>query len=285
MDGKAVAVSTEKEPTALVKNGDTYTYIFDTVTEDHVILATFRANSGGGGGGTVVVPDEKPRPKPNPDMPALVTDDHFAYIQGTPEGNFEPNGEISRAEVATILTRLICGGLEVPGGKTSSFTDVSADAWYYDAVAYLEQYKLIQGVGDGRFEPERSITRAEFAAMMMRFFVVEKYQGDPIFSDVDSDYWAYDYINEAHAYGFVLGYTDGSFGPEQKIRRAEAVTLVNRVLEREADKDYIQAHKDQMVTYADTPETHWAYYAILEASNAHDFRYNKNDEVWKNLRK
>ena len=285
VDGKAVAVSTEKEPTALVKNGDTYTYTFDIVTEDHVILATFRANSGGGGGGTIVVPDEKPRPKPNPDMPELVTDDHFAYIQGTPEGNFEPNGEISRAEVATILTRLICGGLEVPGGKTSSFTDVSADAWYYDAVAYLEQYKLIQGVGDGRFEPERSITRAEFAAMMMRFFVVEKYQGDPIFSDVDSDHWAYDYINEAHAYGFVLGYTDGSFGPEQKIRRAEAVTLVNRVLEREADQDYIQAHKDQMVTYADTPETHWAYYAILEASNAHDFRYNKNDEVWKNLRK
>lgn len=158
-------------------------------------------------------------PDRNPDVPPLHMDDHFAYIQGTGAA-FEPNAKITRGQVAAILARLMCGGMDIPGGGASRFSDVSPDAWYYDSVAYLEQYDIILGVGDGTFQPDRAITRAEFAAMMMRFFITQKYEGDPIFSDLNASHWAYDYINEAHAYGFVLGYTDGTFGPDQNIRRA-----------------------------------------------------------------
>lgn len=289
VDGVEVKVSTAEAPTALVRNDDgSYTYTFAAVTEDHVILATFRQNGGGGGGGGGGTPpddggDERPMPDRNPDVPPLHMDDHFAYIQGTGAA-FEPNAKITRGQVAAILARLMCGGMDIPGGGASRFSDVSPDAWYYDSVAYLEQYDIILGVGDGTFQPDRAITRAEFAAMMMRFFITQKYEGDPIFSDLNASHWAYDYINEAHAYGFVLGYTDGTFGPDQNIRRAEAVAILNRVLDRQADKAYVGSHLEELVTYPDVTPSHWAYYDILEASNGHDFTHDtEGNEVWEQL--
>ena len=288
VDGAAVAVSTEEAPTALVKNENgTYTYTFASVTEDHVIVATFAKNGGGnGGGGGTPEPEPEPvvpeRPDWNPNVPQLETEEHFAYVQGGSDGNFNPNEQITRAQVAVILARLMNGGMDkIPDGLTSSFTDVKPGAWYYNAVAYLERYNLINGMGDGTFQPDRSITRAEFAAMVMRYFLVDPYTGDPIFSDLDSDHWAYDLINSAHAYGFVQGYTDGSFAPDQKIRRAEAVVMLNRVLQRSADKEYIQNHQDALTTYPDVTLSHWAYYEIMEAANGHDHTTEKDgSESW-----
>ena len=285
VDGAAVAVSTAEAPTALVQNEDgTYTYTFASVTEDRVIVATFAKNGGGGGGG--VTPDPEPvvpeRPDWNPNVPQLETEEHFAYVQGSSEGTFNPNEQITRAQVAVILARLMNGGMDkIPDGLTSSFTDVKPGAWYYNAVAYLERYNLINGMGDGTFRPDRSITRAEFAAMVMRYFLVDPYTGAPIFSDLSSDHWAYDLINSAHAYGFVQGYTDGSFAPDQKIRRAEAVVMLNRVLQRSADKEYIQSHQDVLNTYPDVTGSHWAYYEIMEAANGHDHTTEKDgSESW-----
>ena len=290
VDGNSVGVSSEEVPTALVKNTDgTYTYTFADVIEDHVILVTFSKNGGGGGGGGGSVepaPTPEPnRPQWNPDIPQLTTDDHFAYMQGDNEGLFQPNNQISRAEVVAVLARLMCGGMDVPKADTCAFTDVSANAWYYDYVAYLEKYHIINGLGDGTFAPERSITRAEFAAMIMRYFLTDDYTGDPIFTDVDEDYWAYDAINKAHYYGFVQGYTDGTFAPNQSIRRAEAVTIINRVLEREADQKYVNDHIGDLKLYPDVPNTYWAYYDILEASNSHDFKKAGNNvESWTKIR-
>ncbi len=285
VDGAAVAVSTAEAPTALVQNEDgTYTYTFASVTEDRVIVATFAKNGGGGGGG--VTPEPEPvvpeRPDWNPNVPQLETEEHFAYVQGSSEGTFNPNEQITRAQVAVILARLMNGGMDkIPDGLTSSFTDVKPGAWYYNAVAYLERYNLINGMGDGTFQPDRSITRAEFATMVMRYFLVDPYTGAPIFSDLSSDHWAYDSINSAHAYGFVQGYTDGSFAPDQKIRRAEAVVMLNRVLQRSADKEYIQSHQDVLNTYPDVTGSHWAYYEIMEAANGHDHTTEKDgSESW-----
>ncbi len=191
----------------------------------------------------------------------------FAYINGI-GGLFYPGEQITRAQVATIIARLMVGGMDIPTGYTTSFVDVPEGAWYYDAVAYIEFFGIVEGDGKGHFEPERFITRAEFTAMLMRFFKLERYDGEPIFSDLDESHWAYDYLNMAHAYGFVEGYTDGTCCPDQNIRRGEAVTLINRILGRELTPEYVAEHLDELTTFPDVSPAHWAYYHILAAANS-----------------
>ena len=138
---------------------------------------------------------------------------------------------------------------------------------------------------DGTFRPDNPIIRAEFVAISVRFYkaygieVTEEVK-KLAFTDVSGSYWAADYIDEAAANGWIVGYGNGTFGPDKPITRAEVVTIVNRVLGREADKDYIAANAGSVRTFPDVPSSHWAYYAVLEAANAHKSPIKEGAESW-----
>ncbi len=144
---------------------------------------------------------------------------------------------------------------------------------------YLETFDILTGYEDGTFKPNNAITRSEFVAMAVRFYTVygpdadtdtEIPDTDLSFTDVSSSYWAAEYIRQAAAKGWVNGYTDGTFGGDSEISRAEVVTLVNRLLSRVADKEYISANLKSLTTFKDMKPAHWAYYDVLEAANAHE---------------
>ncbi|MCI6991209.1 MAG: S-layer homology domain-containing protein, partial [Clostridiales bacterium] len=163
---------------------------------------------------------------------------------------------------------------------TASFTDVSADAWYAEAVNTLASLGMIQGVEGNRFQPDRAITRAEFTAIAMRFTNGET-TGENRFSDVNPDQWFYDVVVGAVQYGWINGYEDGTFRPESTIKRAEVAAITNRMLARSADEAYVDAHASQLRLFADVAKDHWAYYTIVEASNTHDYQTNHGNETWK----
>jgi hypothetical protein len=145
----------------------------------------------------------------------------------------------------------------------------------------MEQYGIIEGYEDGTFRPENSITRAEFAVIASKFDKLSDTE-ENVFSDVDDDYWATPYILLAHSNGWINGYEDGTFRPLNSITRAEVVSIVNRMLERSCDSEFVAENAENIVNYSDISDQHWAYLDILEASNAH--LYEKNpDEVWTEL--
>ncbi len=212
---------------------------------------------------------------------------HGAYIVGYTDGTFGPERSMTRSEAAAIFARILAdkNGDAITTAAVTKFSDIPADAWYSGYVKYLSNYGIVYGRGDGTFVPNEPITRAEFTAMAVRFFeadgdgdaeIMEQYTD---FTDVDSGYWAADYIRDAAIYGWVKGYGDGTFDPDAFIRRAEVVTLMNRLLGREADEDYIAANLRNLNTFPDVTEKHWAYYAILEAANAHIATMDP-DESW-----
>lgn len=203
---------------------------------------------------------------------SLITDDHFAYVQGT-EGRFEPTRNMTRAEAAMIFYRLL---KDKQATATATFSDVPASEWYAQAVNTLAGLEVITGYTDGTFKPDGTISRAEFVTIATRF--VGLTDENPSFTDVPSDYWAYHYIATAVTLGWVNGYPDGSFQPAKTITRAEAVKIVNRMLERKPDKAAI----DKLgAPYSDLGKDNWAYYEILEASIAHEFEIDKqNKETW-----
>ena len=139
---------------------------------------------------------------------------------------------------------------------------------------YLETFDILSGYEDGTFHPDAPITRAEFVTISVRFYEAYGIEvtGDMeklAFTDVSGNYWAADYIDKASANGWVVGYGNGTFDPEKEITRAEVVTIVGRVLGRAADKDYIAANTSSVKTFPDVPNTHWAYYPVLESANGH----------------
>lgn len=210
-------------------------------------------------------------------VPADVeTEEHTAYIVGYPDGTFGPERNMTRSEAVAIFARLLAAknGDILYDNVHCSFSDVSGKAWYAGAVKYLETFGILSGYEDGTFRPDAPITRAEFVAISVRFY--EAYGIETaeeaeklVFTDVRTGYWAEDYINEASSNGWIVGYGNGKFGPDNNITRAEVVTIVGRVLGREADKDYIAANSGSVKTFPDVPNTHWAYYAVLEAANGH----------------
>jgi hypothetical protein len=216
---------------------------------------------------------------------ALIMDDHFAYIIGYPEGDFRPLGNITRAEVATIFSRLTNEKIFVNSSEPSRFSDVPDDEWYSGYVKNMEKLGIISGYEDGTFKPDQPITRAEFATVASKF---AELTGDKTidFSDIDG-HWAVKYINLAVSNGWIIGYEDGTFRPDQNIVREEVVTIVNRMTKRIADKEYIEAHISELVDYWDINNTMWSYYEVIEASNAHDFNEDtKTDttETWTGIR-
>jgi len=221
-----------------------------------------------------------------PELDAVVQK-HGAYIVGYTDGTFGPERSMTRSEAAAIFARLLAdkNGDTITTVAVTKFSDIPEHAWYSGYVKYLTGYGVVTGMSDGTFAPNEPVTRSQFTAMAVRFF--EAYgDGDPEimeqyaeFNDVSSGYWAAEYIREAAIYGWIKGYGDGTFRGDDDITRAEVVTIVNRLLDREADVDYISANLSNLNTFPDVTEKHWAYYAVLEAANGHIATMNP-DESW-----
>jgi fimbrial isopeptide formation D2 family protein len=244
---------------------------------------------------TVVVPSsrrpsrqpQQPEVIPNPEVPlGAFVSDHVWYVRGFPDGSFRPGQSITRAEVSIILWRLLDSGAKY-AERTNNFSDVDA-GWYARAVSYLASRGIVTGYEDGTFRPNAPITRAELTAIISRFFEFIEF-GENSFTDVSDNHWALAYINNAYSRVWVNGYEDGTFRPNDATTRAEAVTLLNRVLERTPNPATINEHKEDYVyerlgttrLFNDITNTHWAYYQIIEAAIAHEFELNAQDlEVW-----
>ena len=238
-------------------------------------------DSGNGGGKK----EEKPTVEiKDDDALGLNNTDHFAYIVGYGNGEVRPQNSITRAEVAAIFFRLLEDDVrDANYTRQNKFTDVSNDAWYCSAVSTLSAMGIISGYPDATFRPNASITRAEFAAIATRFDV----NGDKTpasFNDI-AGHWAKDEIAVAANNGWVNGYEDGSFRPQNKITRAETMSLVNRVLNRkpETAEDLLE----NMAKWTDNADTNaWYYLAVQEATNSHYYEYKENSqyEKWTELR-
>ena len=257
---------------------------FDAVGgKTYTFTANFDRSSGGGSGGS-----NRPKP-PVVDIPddvptGLNGKDHYAYIIGYGNNDVRPQNNITRAEVATIFFRLLTDETRTANmTKSNSYNDVKDGDWFCCAVSTLSKMGIIKGYEDGSFKPNDPISRAEFAAIAARFDP----DGDKTpatFADVTS-HWAKDEISIAANHGWIKGYEDGSFKPDQKITRAETMTLVNRVLNRLPEtKDDL--HKDMKTWVDNMDETAWYYLAVQEATNSHYFK-NKTStkfEQWTDLR-
>lgn len=234
-------------------------------------------NSGGNNGGN--------------SKPSLNTKDHYGYIIGYPVDYYtgqpttdqtkkpvRPEGKITRAEVATIYFRMLTDESRTKfWSQNSGYSDVKTGDWFNNAVSTLSNAGIIAGYEDGSFRPNGYITRAEFATIAARFFDVT-YNGKDLFPDI-SGHWAKDYINQAANKGFVNGYEDGTFKPDRNITRAEAVTLVNRTLDRHPDKNHFT--KDMLVWPDNMDQTKWYYADMQEATNSHTYQMKENSDKTK----
>ena len=211
----------------------------------------------------------------------LNSDDHFAYVIGYPDGKVHPEGNISRAETATIFFRLLKADIR-DGNLTADneFSDVSDGQWHNKAVSTMAKLGIVKGRRADRFDPNASITRAEFAAICARFST-RTVENSGSFSDIPG-HWAENEIERAAAFGWISGYPDGTFRPDTRITRAEAMTMINRVLCRmpQSESDLL----DSMVTWPDNKPSDWHYLAVQEATNSHDFnRQGEVGESWTKL--
>ena len=247
----------------------------------HGVWTFTKKSSGGGGGGghkpTVTIPDDVPT--------GLNGDDHYAYIVGYPNGNVEPNGNITRAEVATIFFRLLTEEVRTANStQSNSLSDVTRGQWFNHAVSTLSSMGIVKGHNDGTFAPNAPITRAEFAAIAARFDD-KNTDTSSKFTDIAS-HWAKNEIGIAANKGWINGYPDGTFRPNQYITRAEAMTLVNRVLNRlpENSSDLL----DSMIKWPDNSDASaWYYLAVQEATNSHAYSDKSKDdkyEKWTTIR-
>ena len=257
--------------------GAVSTYTFENVVDNHTIHATFaRKHTPTPSTPTVEIPDD--------DALGLNTTDHFAYIVGYGNGEVRPQNNITRAEVATIFFRLLTDDVRDENlTKTNRYSDVAATSWYNTAVSTLSSMGIITGYPDGTFRPNAAITRAEFAAIAARF----DNDGDKTaakFSDI-ANHWAKDEISIAYNNDWITGYPDGTFGPQRDITRAETMTLVNRVLNRQPETEDDLLPNMTVWTDNANPKA-WYYLAVQEATNSHyyEFKTNSQYEKWTELR-
>ena len=243
-------------------------------------------NGGGGGSGG----DDGVPPIVKPEPPSPFTDDHIWYVRGYPDGGVKPEKSITRAEIAMILFRLIEDEAKY-ASQSSYYSDVEFGSWYAEAVNYLSNIAIVSGYPDGTFRPNAPISRAELAAVMSRFFEISGVSADA-FVDVSSDHWAYNYINNAHNKGWVIGYGDKTYRPDAATSRAEAVTLLNRVLGRKPKAEsvksklypFLEENFGMERLFNDIDEIHWSYYQFMEAATTHDFTRDAQDfEDWKEI--
>lgn len=243
------------------------TRVDGTVWQGTTYYAHFSAKRSPSTPSTPAKPGEtKPTLAPIPEM--LNGEDHYAYLLGYEDGTVRPNGSISRAEVATVLFRLLKDDVRMQNlTKDNAYSDVSDTAWYAAAVSTLSKMGVISGYPDDTFRPNAPITRAEFAAMIARFDETAK-SADTPFTDI-SGHWAENAIGKAYGNGWVEGSSKTVFCPESNLTRAETATLLNRVLHRlpEKESDLLA----NQIAWPDNPETFWGYLAIQEATNSHEY--------------
>lgn len=244
--------------------GAVSTYTFDSVKANHTIQVKFvKYNS--------IVAD----PEVTGVAGWLQTKEHNGYMGGYGNGLFGPNDNMTRAQAAQMFYNLL---LNKNVDITVDFTDVPADAWYGNAVRTLASLGVIKGIGNDQFAPNRTITRAEFTVIAMRFANVSADVTNP-FTDIATNDWYYTAVTSAVSYGWINGYSDGSFRPQATITRAEVVTIVNRMLNRTADRNFVDSNATAQ--FDDVPNTYWAYYNIMEATIAHDHSIdNDGVESW-----
>ena len=191
-----------------------------------------------------------------------------AYIAGFPDGTFKPGKEVTRAEAVRMFVKLVNNGAELPKNPTTSFKDAN-NAWYSDEINYAVAKGFIKGYSDGTFKPNQAITRAEFAQMISTF-VKNGYPGTGSFKDVKG-HWASDAISALYGNKNIKGYGDGTFKPDQKLTRAEAVTILNSVFGRNTKSNsFANVSEAGLRRFSDVSKSHWAYYEILDASNGHN---------------
>lgn len=300
----------ESEPIALTETDGVYTavfeapnqnaeYVFSYVFEgdehykaassEETVVTAQRTSSntggggwsgGGSGGGSWGSGGGSSTATPEPTIR-----NHDPYIIGYEDGTFMPEGNITRAEAAMMFARILAGDDGIPTDLVTSFVDVQDGEWYYDAVTYLQSYNILEGRGENRFEPDDNITRAEFVTICTRFDAYTAVDTINEFSDVTANHWAYAYINYAVHEKWITGYEDGSFRPDNNITRAEAVRVVNNVIDRSADEEYVDENAVDMDIFPDVTTAHWAYYDIIEAAIAHDFIASDSAEEWQKTAK
>ncbi|MBR2490693.1 MAG: S-layer homology domain-containing protein [Ruminiclostridium sp.] len=234
---------------------------------------------------TAEVTNKKPA-----EPPALNTEDHYGYIVGYPDGNMKPDGNITRAEVATIFFRLLTDeARDLYWAQTNEYSDVAQTQWFNNAISTLSNAGIINGYEDGSFRPNSPITRAEFAKVAVSFFsyVDREYQG--IFPDVPENKWYAKFVEAASELGLITGYEDGTFRPERNITRAEACTIVNRTLDRYPHEEHLL---EDMIVWPDNPAPgqpghQWYYEQVQEATNSHTYDMKTEEtseyEIWRKL--
>ena len=277
------------------------------ITDTHIVFDVQPYNNGSGGFSPYVLvwedessdggddgedtPSTPVTPPDGDDTPDLNTEDHFSYIVGYPEDYrtgepsddedlwpVKPQGNITRAEVATIFYRLLKDDVRAEHWtKSNDFTDVEADDWYNTPVSTLSAMGIITGYEDGSFKPNAPITRAEFAAMAVRFFeedsaIYEK----GTFNDIAGSEWFADAVQAAKDHSIIGGYPDGSFQPNKNISRAEACSIINRTLDRIPDEDHLLPVND-MRNWPDNLAGAWYYADMQEATNGHEYEWITDD--------
>lgn len=258
--------------------GDVDKYEMDESLIDGAVLkAVFvKDNDGGSGGGGSHRPNNKPDETPE----ALNGGDHFDYVVGYSDGLVHPERNITRAEVASIFFRLLQDDVREKNlTDQNPFNDVFTDDWFNVAVSTMYDMDIVYGRDNNNFDPNAYITRAEFAAIAARFDS-EGYSGENLFTDIDG-HWAANQINRAAEKGWISGYPDGTFGPDRYITRAEAVTMINRVLNR-LPESADALHEDMNVFPDNMDTTAWYYLAIQEATSSHEYEKDKDGvyETW-----
>ncbi|NLC87043.1 MAG: S-layer homology domain-containing protein, partial [Bacteroidales bacterium] len=260
----------------------TYNY---SITYVDGLLTVNRRSGGGGGGGTITIPEEEvpagliPGPIiiPEEEVPAGLIPDHIAYITGYPENIVKPESNITREEVAAVFFRLLEPTYkETIRAATSDFFDVGSSRWSTKHIGTLATGNILEGYLDGSFRPGNPITRAELAVIASKFDNLVPTTSS-LFTDT-TGHWAERYINSAQMKGWVTGYPDGTFKPDQLITRAEFVTLVNNVLQRRVHTENILPEARQ---FPDLVKGKWYYEAMQEAINSHLYeRMEDTYEKW-----
>ena len=217
--------------------------------------------------------------------PQLNRDDHVAYIMGYPDGTVQPEGEITRAEACTIFFRLLTdSSRDYYFARTNDYSDVNRGDWFNNAISTLSNAGIVTGYNDGTFRPNQPITRGEMAKIIANFANLKS--GGKTFTDL-AGHWSKSYVELAAGNGWIAGYPDGSFRPDQKITRAETVTMINRVLDRVPAKESRLLSRSIMLTFPDNKPGDWYYIAIQEASNSHEYQRSvyetTGDEMWTKL--
>ena len=214
----------------------------------------------------------------NPGSDSVLNSDlHFGYLKGYTDGDVHPDREITRAEITTIMYRLLTAEeRDRVFTADNDFNDVTKDLWYNKAVSSMANGDYVDGYPDGSFGGSRSITRAEFVAIVAR--MIKPAAGETDFPDVNESPWASDYIAAATGAGWIEGYEDGSFRPDQTITRAEAVTIINRILDRGVDASSELGDYYNPSDNADASA--WYYYEIIEACNDHERTGSRPSETW-----